>query len=110
MKSPDRPAKLTMSHSVIVRPRDSNVSFTAKSSKNSIASAIICARDKLKSLERRSTRRALLGQVAAAWAASAQQPSLGPMRPGHPRLIALDSDIERLRVLVRENAQARRLL
>jgi hypothetical protein len=34
---------------------------------------------------------------------------LRQLRPGHPRLILLDADFDRLRLLVRENAVARRL-
>jgi hypothetical protein len=64
------------------------------------------------------TRRALLGQLACCtgWAQSAaglpQVPGDDPLRllrPEHPRLILPDSDLDRIRQLVRENPLARRV-
>ncbi len=51
----------------------------------------------------RITRRLLIGQLAclAAWAQSDDDP-LRPLRPTHPRLILLDSDLDSLRALARE--------
>jgi hypothetical protein len=37
------------------------------------------------------------------------QLTLAPLRPGHPRLIALDSDVARLRALIRDDARARKM-
>lgn len=48
----------------------------------------------------------------AAPAASPAPPDTDPLRqlhPGHPRLILLDADFDKLRLLVRENALARRI-
>jgi hypothetical protein len=55
------------------------------------------------------TRRVLLGQLAclAAWAQSDDDP-LHQLRATHPRLILLDSDLDRLKVLIRENPLAHR--
>jgi len=52
----------------------------------------------------------MLGQLAgvAAWAQTEDDP-LRQLRSAHPRLILLDSDLDRLRPLVRENAVARRI-
>jgi len=56
-----------------------------------------------------TTRRVLLGQLAcmAAWAQSDDDP-LHQLRAAHPRLILLDSDLDRLKVLIRENPVAHR--
>src|SRR5580700_9816047 len=56
------------------------------------------------------TRRLLLGQLAAmaAWAQSDDDP-LRQLRTAHPRLILLDSDLDRLKVLIRDNPLARRI-
>jgi hypothetical protein len=52
----------------------------------------------------------LLGQLAALTAlAQTDDDPLRQLRGGHPRLILLDSDVEKLRVLTRENPLARRL-
>lgn len=71
------------------------------------------------------TRRALLARIAgAAVLARAQTPDLAvhpdpaarpdsdplrSLRPGHPRLILLDSDLDRLHAAVKENALAKRI-
>jgi hypothetical protein len=57
-----------------------------------------------------SSRRVLLGQLAcvAAWAQTDDDP-LRQIRKTHPRLILLDSDLDRLRPLIRDNALARRI-
>jgi hypothetical protein len=64
------------------------------------------------------TRRALLGQFACftGWAQSAaglpqaaDEDPLRLLRPEHPRLILPDSDLDRIRQLVRENPLARRV-
>ena len=77
----------------------------------------------------RITRRSLLGQMAcaAAWAQSPGVPAqtvppgsgalagigdndpLRLLRPGHPRLILLDSDLDRIRLAVKENPLAKRV-
>jgi len=56
------------------------------------------------------TRRVLLGQLAsmAAWAQSDEDP-LHQLRPAHPRLILLDSDLDRLKALIRDNPLAHRI-
>lgn len=56
------------------------------------------------------TRRALIGQLAslAVWAQSDDDP-LRQLHTAHPRLILLDSDLDRLRVLVRESSLAHRI-
>jgi hypothetical protein len=56
------------------------------------------------------TRRVLLGQLAcvAAWAQSEDDP-LRQLRAGHPRLILLDSDLDRLKALIRDNPLAHRI-
>jgi hypothetical protein len=56
------------------------------------------------------TRRVLLGQLAcmAAWAQSDDDP-LHQLRAAHPRLILLDSDLDRLKSLIRENPLAHRI-
>jgi hypothetical protein len=56
------------------------------------------------------TRRVLLGQLAglAAWAQTDDDP-LRQLRPAHPRLILPDSELERLRILSRENALAHKI-
>src|SRR5580700_11511734 len=56
------------------------------------------------------TRRVLLGQIAcmAAWAQNDDDP-LRQLRAGHPRLILLDSDLDRLKGLIRDNPLARRI-
>ncbi|MDE3197860.1 MAG: heparinase II/III family protein [Acidobacteriota bacterium] len=68
------------------------------------------------------TRRAALGQMAcaAAWAQLPPAPLAPPpvigdndplrqLRPGHPRLILLDQDLDRIRAAVRDNPLARRV-
>lgn len=56
------------------------------------------------------TRRVLLGQLAAIAAlAQTDDDPLRQLRTAHPRLILLDSDLDRLRVLVRDNALAHRV-
>jgi hypothetical protein len=58
----------------------------------------------------RMTRRVLLGQLAALAAlAQTDDDPLRQLRGGHPRLIVLDSDIDRLRGLTRDNPLARRI-
>ena len=56
------------------------------------------------------SRRVLLGQLAcmAVWAQSDDDP-LRQLRAGHPRLILLDSDLERLKALIRDNPLAHRI-
>jgi hypothetical protein len=56
------------------------------------------------------TRRVLLGQLAcmASWAQSDDDP-LRQLRTSHPRLILLDSDLERLKALIRDNSLAHRI-
>jgi hypothetical protein len=56
-----------------------------------------------------TTRRVLLGQLAcmAAWAQSDDDP-LHQLRAAHPRLILLDSDLDRLKALIRDNPLAHR--
>ncbi len=56
------------------------------------------------------TRRLLLGQLAAmaAWAQNDDDP-LRQLRPAHPRLILLDADLDRLKVLIRDNPLAHRI-
>jgi hypothetical protein len=56
------------------------------------------------------TRRVLFGQLAcvAAWAQNDDDP-LRQLRAGHPRLILLDSDLERLRSLIRDHPLAHRI-
>src|SRR5579863_6622137 len=56
------------------------------------------------------TRRVLLGQLAclASYAQNDDDP-LRQLRPTHPRLILLDSDLDRLRTLIRDNPLARRI-
>jgi len=56
------------------------------------------------------TRRVLLGELAcmAAWAQSDDDP-LHQLRAGHPRLILLDSDLDRLKLVVRDHPLARRI-
>src|ERR1019366_4370759 len=56
------------------------------------------------------TRRVLLGQLAtlAMWAQSDDDP-LRQLRGAHPRLILTDTDLERVRGLVRDNPLARRI-
>jgi hypothetical protein len=56
------------------------------------------------------TRRVLLGQLAcmASWAQSDDDP-LHQLRAGHPRLILLDSDLDRLKALIRDHPLARRI-
>ena len=58
----------------------------------------------------RITRRLLIGQLAclAAWAQSDDDP-LRQLRPSHPRLILLDSDLDALRTLARDHPLARRI-
>jgi len=57
-----------------------------------------------------TTRRALLAQLAAglAWAQTDDDP-LRTLRVPHPRLIILDSDLDKLRTTIRENPLARRI-
>ena len=52
----------------------------------------------------------MLGQLAcmAVWAQSDDDP-LRQLRAGHPRLILLDSDLDRLKALIRDNPLARRI-
>src|SRR5260370_638505 len=56
------------------------------------------------------TRRLFAGQLLAL-TALAQEDSgpLRQLRPGHPRLVLLDADFDRLRLLVREHPLARRI-
>lgn len=56
------------------------------------------------------TRRVLLGQLAclAAYAQSEDDP-LRQLRSAHPRLILLDSDLDRIRALVRDNPLAHKV-
>lgn len=56
------------------------------------------------------SRRVLLGQLAcaASWAQSDDDP-MRQLRAGHPRLILGDAEIERIRGLVRDHPQGRRL-
>jgi Heparinase II/III-like protein len=56
------------------------------------------------------TRRVLLGQLAAlsAWAQTDDDP-LHQLHPAHPRLILLDSELDRVRALARDNALAHRI-
>jgi Heparinase II/III-like protein len=56
------------------------------------------------------TRRILLGQLAsiAAWAQGDDDP-LRQLRAAHPRLILLDADLDRLKVLIRDNPLAHRI-
>lgn len=60
------------------------------------------------------TRRALLGQFAALAAAKttlaqSDDDPLRQLRTAHPRLILLDADLDRLRLLIRDNPLAHRL-
>lgn len=56
------------------------------------------------------TRRAILAQFAGARAAFAQSADpLRTLREGHPRLLALDTDIDRIRSLIKDSAQARKI-
>ncbi len=57
------------------------------------------------------TRRFLLGQLACvgAWAQSGDDDPLRPLHVPHPRLILLDSELDRLRTTIRENPLARRI-
>ncbi len=57
------------------------------------------------------TRRALLGQAAAAAvrAQTGTEDPLRSLRPEHPRLLLPDSELERLRALVRDHSLARRI-
>jgi hypothetical protein len=56
------------------------------------------------------SRRVLLGQLAcmASWAQSDDDP-LHQLRAAHPRLILLDSDLDRLKALIRDNPLAHRI-
>jgi hypothetical protein len=56
------------------------------------------------------TRRVLLGQLAcmAAWAQNDDDP-LRQLRAAHPRLILLDSDLDKLKALIRDNPLAHRI-
>jgi len=56
------------------------------------------------------TRRVLLGELAcmAAWAQSDDDP-LHQLRAGHPRLILLDSDLDRLKLMIRDHPLAHRI-
>ncbi len=56
------------------------------------------------------TRRILLGELACmtSWAQSDDDP-LRQLRAGHPRLILLDSDLDRLKTLIRDNPPAHRI-
>jgi hypothetical protein len=56
------------------------------------------------------SRRVLLGQLASAagWAQSDDDP-LHQLRAGHPRLILLDSDLDRLKALIRDHPLAHRI-
>ncbi len=56
------------------------------------------------------TRRVLLGQLAclASYAQSDDDP-LRQLRPAHPRLILLDSDLDKLKILIRDNPIAHRV-
>ena len=56
------------------------------------------------------TRRVLLGQLAclASWAQTDDDP-LRQLRAAHPRLILLDSDLDRLKALIRDNPLAHRI-
>ena len=57
------------------------------------------------------TRRTLLGHLVCL-AGLAQQPDSDPLRPlraGHPRLLLPDSELDKLRATVRENALAKRI-
>jgi hypothetical protein len=56
------------------------------------------------------TRRVLLGQLAclATYAQSDDDP-LRQLRPAHPRLILLDSDLDKLKILIRDNPLAHRI-
>src|SRR5580693_2967102 len=58
----------------------------------------------------RITRRVLLGQLAclASYAQSDDDP-LRQLRPAHPRLILLDSDLDKLKILIRDNPLAHRI-
>lgn len=61
---------------------------------------------------REITRRALFGHLAAAAACAQTAPDADPLRAlraGHPRLILLDPELDKLRALVRESAPARRV-
>ena len=66
------------------------------------------------------SRRVLLGQLACAagWAQTAanqaalspaESDPLRPLRSGHPRLVLLDSELDRIRAGVRDNALAKRV-
>ncbi len=62
-------------------------------------------------LERGCTRRALIGQLASLSAALAQPDTpLRSIKQDHPRLIALDRDIDRVRALTRDSVQPRKIL
>jgi hypothetical protein len=56
------------------------------------------------------TRRVLLGQLAcmASWAQSDDDP-LHQLRASHPRLILLDSDLDRLKLVIRDHPLAHRI-
>ena len=59
---------------------------------------------------RRLLGQALLGQLAAVAAlAQSDDDPLRQLRSAHPRLLLLDSDLDRVRALVRDNALARRI-
>ena len=61
-------------------------------------------------LESRCTRRAVIGQFASLGAALAQSDTpLRTIKTDHPRLIALDRDIDRVRALTHDSAQPRRI-
>ncbi len=47
--------------------------------------------------------------AAACVARAAPDDPLKTLRPSHPRLLAADSDLERIRILVQQNPQARKL-
>ncbi len=66
---------------------------------------------KLRVVSGEITRRALFAQAAcfAAWAQPAGDSPLATLRPAHPRLILPDSDLDRIRLLVRDHPLARRV-
>lgn len=55
------------------------------------------------------SRRALIAQLAAGAALGERVNPLRTVRYGHPRLLVLDSDLERIRTLIREVAPARKI-
>ncbi|MDP9053138.1 MAG: hypothetical protein M3N93_02365, partial [Acidobacteriota bacterium] len=62
----------------------------------------------------RTTRRAVIGELACLAAASrtlaqTDDDPLRQLRPSHPRLILLDSELDRLRISIRDNPTARRI-